>query len=103
MSKINETRKTNGSKVDAQRILQDKNYEQAVQEVKEHLATAPTLDEVRRWVERDLSAAQYSIGAILRHPTLLDTIAKEMHENAQKSPAIIMQEQAERLKPKAEA
>lgn len=78
-------------------------YEKAVDEVKHELQTPPTREQVRVWVERDLSAASYSIGAILRHPKLLDLIAQEMFENAQKSPAQIMAEQAEKYKPNAQA
>lgn len=88
---------------EAKRLIKEQKYEEAVNEVKQHLAEPPSLENVRLWVERDLNAAQYSIGAILRHPKLLDIIAEEMHAHAQKSPAQIMAEQAERMKPKAQA
>lgn len=86
-----ENEEINGTEVETQK------FDQAVEEVKEHLNTAPSRDQVRQWIERDINTAIYALSAVAKFPDLLDKMADEMYEHAQKTPAQIMEEQSKRF------
>lgn len=89
--------KVNGSKAQAEKILSEKDYETAIGEVKQHLATPPTREQVRQWLVSDLQSAVYALSMISKAPDLLDKMADEMWEYAQKSPEQRMQEKISSL------
>lgn len=73
--------------------------EAATEKAKEHFRKPPTYSEVRQWIEHDINTAIYALSMVARHPKLLDTMAKEMYEEAQKTPE---QKMAEREKAASE-
>jgi len=44
----------------------------------------PNKETIVKWVRRDLEAAHYFLGLLLRYPSILETAAKELLEHSQK-------------------
>lgn len=69
-------------------------HAKAVNEAKEFLKKPPTLPEVRQWLAHDIDTAIYSLSCIKHFPELLDKMAHEMFEHANKSPQTVMDERS---------
>lgn len=51
----------------------------------------PTIENVREWVKRDMSAAHYFLGILMRYPDILDSVAEQIiaHVKAKENGAAI--------------
>lgn len=81
----------NGKKFTTQTVP-DEVLEKAVSEAKDFLKKPPTIAEVRQWLGHDIDTAIYSLSCIKHFPELLDKMAKEMWEHANKHPQQVMAE-----------
>lgn len=70
---MSNVKKNAGSATEAQKA-------KATEEVKEHLKTPPTREEVALWTQRDIDSAIYFLNVIRRHPTIVKQIADELYD-----------------------
>lgn len=45
---------------------------------------SPSKEMVIEWVKRDITAAHYFLGVVIRYPEVMDTMGAEIYDHAQK-------------------